>query len=492
MRFLRNAILPICGCLLSVTVFSQDNHYEGLQLGSKNALLSGAAVSKWVDQTAVVINAATMMNAQEAGITFNTTTGSLDNIVFRNGLGDDLDIKTSNAQLHPGLIAADLPILKDEANNRMGISIFRRIDDRTRFTSREEYMQNIIDDAEAPGMETFIGQYVLDIELTETTAALGWATRLSPTWSAGLATMAHFRSHRYRENFSAAAVADPAFNPAVDLVSAESDISLKASFALLQIRGSLAWQSGPWNAGFVLTLPSIRVWSDGDMIAEASLVNIKPDSLSERKSYLASAFLDKQKPVFRYPVSVSAGVSRSFGAVTVSTSASWYGAVDRYVVIDPGDTPYLQPPSSENILYTQRFLEVWSSNRSLVNGAVSGEWTTSPRLSLMAGFRTDLHYAQFFDPLPPGFQLPKKIWNRYHVNFGAAFSNRFSRWIVGLQYSYGHADNYRQPYSLDNAGEGNLLQGERETGTIYQNGLTGVLSFLFFVDRERTIRKPDE
>lgn len=480
--YLSSVFLVVCGIAPS---FAQDNHYDGLQLGSKNAILSGAAISRWVDQTAVVLNSATMMNAQEAGITFNSTAGSLDNIKFINGLGENVDIKTSDVQLYPGLVAADLPFLKDQRKNRLGIAIFARLADRTRYTGRVDKQLNIIDDADSPGSETFIGQYILDIELKETSGALAWSTRLNDHFSGGVTLMSVFRTHGYRENYSASAIADPALDPAVDVVSTETDVSVKINVAMIQLRGSLAWQDGPWSAGLVLTLPSLRAWSSGDMVAQLSLINIKPDSNSDRQSYFASAFLDKRKPVYKYPVSLSAGLSRHLKDVVLSAAVSWYGAQERYVVIDPGDTPYLQPPSEENLVYTQDFLEVWSSNRSVFNTFLSAEWNLTQRFGLLGGFRTDHHYAQFFEPTPPGFQLPKKIWNRYHLSLGTSIQGRFSRWIIGMQYTHGSAENYRQPYSLDGVSEGNLLQGETGQGTIRQNGLTGTLSFLFFVDRDR-------
>jgi hypothetical protein len=107
----------------------------------------------------------------------------------------------------------------------------------------------------------------------------------------------------------------------------------------------------------------------------------------------------------------------------------------------------------------------------------------NPRTSLMGGLRTDLHYAEFIEPIPLGFQLPKKIWNRYHFNVGASLNGKRSRWIFGMQYSHGQADDYRQPYSFDGAAENNLLQGERSKGSIRANGLTGIVSFLFYVNR---------
>ncbi len=479
----RLVLLTGCFCALCPSLYSQDNHYESLQLGSKNALLSGAALSHWVDPTAVVHNAATMMDAKEAGIAFNSTTGGFDKIRFDNGLGEGVDIKTSDFQLYPGLIAADLPLFKQADKYRLGIAIFARVSDRTRFTNRGTRTDNIINDVEMPGSETYIGQYTLDIDVRETTAAMGWATRLSEHWSAGVTAMALIRNQRYRENFNANAIADPALSPTVDVVSSESDISMKLNYILLQMKGSLAWKNGPWNLGFVLTAPSMKLYSGGDMLAQIELTNIRPIDSLNRRSYFASTYLEKLKPKFKYPISLSVGVSRSFENVVLSAAGTFYGNIDRYLVVDPGDASFLQPPTENNIIYTQRFLEVWASNRPLVNSSISAEWMLNPRTSLMGGLRTDLHYAEFIEPIPLGFQLPKKIWNRYHFNVGASLNGKRSRWIFGVQYSHGQADDYLQPYSFDGAAENNLLQGVRSKGNIRANGLTGIVSFLFYVNR---------
>ncbi len=479
--------------LLALGVFfpaaAQDNHYEGLLMGSKNAILSGAAVSKWLDQTAVVVNAATMMSAQEQGFTFNSTAGSYDKIYISDAFGEGLDLSSDDFYLYPGLVAADLPVLKNQQKNRLGIAIFSRLADRTRFAGNTTGVQNIVNDAEAPGAETYLGQYVLDIELKETTGALAWSRRISDHLSTGLTLMAIFRNHRYREGFDINILPQPENNPAVDLVSVESDISLKMNVNMAQLRGSLAWNQGPWSAGLVLTLPSIRLWSSGNMLAEASLVNIKPAPDSTRNSYFLSVHQEKQRPVFKYPMSVTAGVSRQVDNAVLYVACSWYSALDRYVVMAPANEPILYPPNAENIAYSKQALEVWSSNRSLFNLLFSTEWNAKPNLAVMGGFRTDLHYAQFPDPEPAGFQLPKKIWNRYHVNVGVALQNKFSRWIIGFEGTWGGAEDYRQPFSFDGISDIPPFEGKAGNSDVRQFGLTGNISFLFFVNRDKEQNK---
>ncbi|MFZ4633441.1 MAG: hypothetical protein ACOYNO_04465 [Saprospiraceae bacterium] len=475
----------IAGCLFGACfpLHAQDNHYEAMQLGSKNAILSGASLSRWVDQTAVVHNAATMMNAGEPGITINATTGGHEQIHYKDDGGNESNIDINDTQVYLGLIAADVPVFKNPEKNRLGVAIFARVADRTRYTNRVNRMENIINEVDMPGVETYIGQYSLETEVKETTCALGWATRLSDHWSAGLVAAVLIRNQRHRENFNANVLADATQNPVVDLVSSFSDINMKLNFVMLQTKGSLAWQNGPWNLGVVLSAPTLSVWTGGDMVAQQELTNFESAAGGERSNYLVSAYLQERKPVFKYPFSFGVGVSRQLDAVVLSASGTYHGKIERYIMVDPADEPFLQPVAAENRLYTPGFLDVWSSNRPVVNSAVSAAWMLSPKISLMGGFRTDLHYAEDKHPLPEGFQLAKKLWNRYHFNAGAALSGQRARLVFGVQYSLGQVDGFQQRYTLNSPAEENLLKGMPSAGSIRANGITAVVSLLFFMNQ---------
>lgn len=471
---------------------AQDNHYESDQLGSQNAILSGASISRWVDQTAVINNAATMIFAKEAGITFNTATARFENILFTNGLGEDFDLRSKSTLVFPGLIAWEIPSLKRVGKRTVGFSIYGRMHNRMRFDNRAIFDANIIDDAEAPGNETFMGLYSLDSDIDEAVSTLGWGERLSDEWAVGFSTQVFFRNHKYIETFSATAIPDPDSASQADAVRSESNTSLQYNAALLQFKASLAWQKDDWSAGLILTAPTIRVWSSGDMLAEISVVNIRTAHGEPRNSYFANTYLSDTKPHYKYPFSIDAGVSRKLKNVHLSIAASWYAPIDRYTIIDPGSSTYLHPPAGQNVIYSPRLFEVWSINRSIVNFSSSAVWQVSKSIGLMSGFRTDYHFSEIPDPEEnvPGFQLSKKIWNRYHFNGGAEIRWRRSYWIVGVQYSKGKSDDYQSPYSFNGATEGNYLQGEAAYGSIRQNSLSFVLSFFIqFQQKEEREKK---
>ena len=465
-------------------LMAQDNHYESTQLGSQNAVLSGASLSRWVDQTAVINNPATMIFTSGPGLTFSTASAGFEKIKFTDGLGEGKDIESNTTIIYPGLLAGEIPFLKQEGNRTVGFSIYNRNINRLRFTNRITEEANIIDDSDSPGTETYVGLYSLDSDVSESAAAVGWAQRLSTHWSFGLTTQVFFRNQKYREKYSSTAITHPESEPSVDVVGAKSDISLQYSATLIQFKAGLNWQKADWSAGLVVTGPSVRIYSSGDMLAEITLDNVRVNGIGERRSFFANAFLNKLNPRYKYPFSVGGGLSKKIDKVHLSVAATWYASLKRYVIMDPGSSPFLQPPSDINLLYTPRFLEVWASNRSVVNTSVSGVWSVNDRTNLLFGFRTDQHFAEFADPVPYGFQLSKKIWNRYHISAGAEINWRRSYWIAGIQYSRGQADDYRQPHSFDGVTEGNFLQGESGRGEIRQNGLTLLLSYFLQIQRK--------
>lgn len=466
--------------LIALQVHAQDNHYDAIQLGSKNSILSGASLARWVDQTAVINNPATMLDAVGAGITFNSAAANLEIIKFENGLGVNYDIASTEFRAIPGLIAGDLKPLRREGKTAVGYTMFNRIQDGLRFTKRATADQNIVDDTESPGAEELVGQYTLENYVNESAAGLGWAYKLSDHFNIGITQFFYLRSQKYRESFSVYVFPGQPELSSIDLVASNFDVSLSYFTVMTQTKVGLSWHNGPWGIGLTIMPPSIRIYGQGDMAAEGSLTNIRlPTSSGERKSYLASTYLEKVKTVYHYPFSVGTGVSRKISErVDVSAALNWYAPLDRYVVMDPGETPFIQPPNDSNVLATQQYLQVWAENRAVLNASFSVDWKMKEHVNLMFGYRSDRHYAGGNKDYP-GFQLSKKLWDLHHFTFGSQWRIKRSEWILGVQYSRAKDNDFQQSFSFDGITEDNLLQGTLGSGELTSNGLSLLLSFSF-------------
>jgi hypothetical protein len=61
---------------------AQDNHYAWMQYGSRNSILFNAGISRFEDQSAVIMNPATLAEAKSSSFNFNTNMVGLNNITF--------------------------------------------------------------------------------------------------------------------------------------------------------------------------------------------------------------------------------------------------------------------------------------------------------------------------------------------------------------------------------------------------------------------------
>lgn len=465
------------GCLLPLGAFGQDNHYESLQLGSRNSILTGAGVSRWQDQTAVFMNPATLVQADFKGITFNTAAVGLSNISFTNGVGKGYNLKSSTFRFLPALIGGDFKSKKNE-RIRFGYAIYHRNRDDLRFATRAEYKANIINDTESPGQENYVAQYAIDKTFDETVGVFGLGYKLSDQWSLGVSFHGIYMSTQVIESLNATIITEPSVSPTVDVVSANEYINTRVSKAMAQLKFGLAYQNNGWSGGLTLSTPTIGVFGTGEIDANINLNDIKLSSFPTRRSFFASARLEKLEATYKYPLSLSAGLGKQMRRLYVYGNLSAYMPIEKYVVLDPGNVAFLRPATAENVLNTPNFLQVWSVNRFVVNGAVGFDWQFNDRTRFLMSYALDQHFSES-RPQDPGYQLPRKIWNLNHVNAGVQLSKARSEWIIGLQTAFGGDPNYQTPTSFDGPTEEGFLQGKRTTGEVKSTNLGVIISYSF-------------
>jgi len=459
-----------------MVINAQDNHYEALQLGAKNSILSGATISKWQDPTAVFQNPATLSQTVGNSISFNTAAFTLYKAKLESKLGEKYTLKSSSTRFLPSLVGGDFRPNKGNSNWVWGYAIYHRNRDNLRFTNRIENTQNIIDDVESPGNEDYVGQSAHETEFDETAGVFGFGKKLNDRWSFGVSFNGIFRNQTYRHAFTGNAITDTANHPTIDLVSSNSDIDVTYNKALMQLKFGLAYQNNGWNIGLTLTTPSVGIFGSGEIVADMSLTNIKLPQNTERRNYVASTRLVKMKTTFKYPLSVAGGITRQFKKIQLSAAATWYAPISKYVMLDPGDAVFIRPASDQNVLATKNFLQVWSVNNSVVNVSFSADWILKSNLHALFGYALDQAYSED-KPEEPGFQLAAKFWDLTHVNVGIQFIRDKANWIIGFQSAFGKNSNYLQPRSLDGPTEENFLQGHPNRGIINYTSTGIIISY---------------
>ena len=137
MNTLWNTIIIIIISLMVVSpVEAQDNHYAWMQFGSRNGILNNANLSQFEDQSAVIVNPATLSEATQSSFNFSTNAVGFNNIKFENGLGEGFTIKNSSLTILPSLAAGVIKPKKSEKNLVIGYALHTNNTDCLLYTSR--------------------------------------------------------------------------------------------------------------------------------------------------------------------------------------------------------------------------------------------------------------------------------------------------------------------------------------------------------------------
>jgi hypothetical protein len=467
-------MLPTClvALLLLQAANAQDNHYEYMKMGSRNSILANAGLSRFEDQSAVIINPATLSFAVNSSFSFNTTAVGMSRVNFENGLGQGYDIKFMNLNVLPTTAAGVLKPKKNEKDWVLGYALFHPINDRLRFSDRNKYDVDMINNIESPGLETYLAQYNLSHDVDEVTAILGVGWNVSDKLALGVSQSFTYRSEEYLSAFTASSI--PGSDQAtIDFVTFNRNFYTRYYRILTQTKLGLAWNPGKWNIGITLGL-----FGSGEVTGEVSLYNIRLEPTEPRESFFANGRAEKQKATYKKSMALGVGATRRFGNVRLYGAVNTYTGIKNYSIMDPGPVDFIQPATAASIAGSADYMRVWAGNQTVVNGSIAADWNHKENKHWLFSFHTDKHFATS-DDSEPGQNIVVKTWDNYHVTFGTQRVIGRSDWVLGLRYSFAQLKNAKQPYSFDDPSEDNFLQGERQTGKLVATSIQLMLSYAF-------------
>jgi hypothetical protein len=481
MRLTLKKHLVLLGSLFAFGSSSgQDNHYAWMQYGARNSLLYNAGLSRFEDQSAVIMNPATLSQATNSSFNFNTNAFGFNYVNFKNGLGQGFDLVSSNISVLPSMASGVLKPKRNERDWVLGYALYHSATDALNFTDRAEQKIDLIPEAESPGTENYLSQYQLNYDLDEASIVAGLGWNISDKVALGFSQTFVYRGYDLTDKFTANVVPDLNTGSTVDLVSTDYDVFLKYWKIMTYSKIGVQARAGTWEFGITLTTPSLGIMGGGEMNADLRLVNVNldDDPSTPRRDYLANGRYEKLKVKFKTPWSLAMGATRRFNKVRIYGGLNLFTSIGEYKIMDPGETAFIQPPSSDNVFATSQLLAVWESRRTVVNGSIAADWSIKNGYHFLASLRSDQQYNSRTGR-DEGINLPKKNWDNYHLTFGGQKEFKSSEWFLGLRWNYGRNGNFPQPFSFEDPSEDNFLQGERETGTLTSTGVQLLLSYTF-------------
>lgn len=473
-------LLIAASLVTSLDSLAQDNHYAWMQFGARNSILNNANLSRFEDQSAVIINPATLSAATQSSFNFSTNAVGFNAIKFQNGLGQGFTVKNSSLTILPSLAAGVIKPKNSKKDMVIGYALYTSNTDLLNFSDRVETKLNLINEIESPGEENYLAQYNVSTNLDEINIVGGVGWNITPGLSLGLSQNFIYRSQEYAQKFSAYAIPDQGTGATVDLTGTNYDYYARYSRLITFTKIGLNAKLNKWDLGLTISTPTLGIMGTGYILADLSLSNIRLDEdLNQpRRNFLANGEFDKIKATYKYPVNAALGISRVFGKVRMYGGVSWYGIIDAYNILDPGDAAFLQPPSDQNVLYTSKALSLWSTNQTVINWSIAADWMIRDDYHLLFSLRSDEYYSDF-DPEQDGFNVAIKQWDNYHFTLGTQRKFGWSEWVVGLRYNFAKRIDYPQPISFTDPSEDNFFRGDLDTGTITSNGLQLMLSYTF-------------
>jgi hypothetical protein len=459
---------------------AQDNHYAWMQYGSRNSILFNAGISRFEDQSAVIMNPATLAEAKSSSFNFNTNMVGLNNITFKDGLGQGFTVKNSNLNVLPSMASGVFKPKNVKKNMTFGYALYHANTDNLNFSDRTERKLNLVNDIESPGEENYLAQYSLDNRLDEFTTVIGLGWQASEHINIGLSQSFLYRSMESRESFAAYAIPDPNAGATIDLVGANLDYYAKYTALSAFTKLGFTYKTSKWDLGLVITSPTLGIFGSGKILADYALSNyrLSQDPNVKRRSFLANGEIEDIKAKYKHPLNVALGASRAFKTWRIYGSVSWYAAINSYTVMDPGKASFVQPPTPDNVFLTSVALSVRSANRTVVNASIAADIELKKNSRLLMSFRNDQHYTDF-EPDAAGNDLAIKKWDNWHFTIGNQREFKSSALTLGLRFNYGVNKDFPQPASFEDPTEGNLLQGTRGKGTIVSTGIQLLLSYSF-------------
>lgn len=466
-------------------IHAQDNHYAWMQYGSRNSILFNAGISRFEDQSAVIINPATLAEVKTSSFNFNTNMVGFNSIKFKDGLGQGFTVSSSNLNVLPSMASGVFKPKNAKKNMTLGYALYHANTDNLNFSDRSERRLNLINDTESPGDENYLAQYTLDNRLDEFTAVIGVGWQASEHLNIGLSQSFLYRSMEHRESFAAYVIPDLNANASVDLVGANLDYYSRYTNMATYTKLGFTYRTRNWDLGLVITSPTLSLFGKGDILADYSLTNyrLSEDINVKRRSFLANGQIEDLKAKYKYPLSVALGASRSFGNWRMFGSLTWYSSLKKYTVMDPGEASFVQPSTPDNVFITSNALSIWSINRTVLNASVAADIALSEKSHLLMSFRNDQHYSDF-ESNSPGNNQAVKIWDNWHFTIGNQREFKSSALTLGLRFNYGANSSFPQPASFEDPSEGNLLQGTRGKGKITSTGIQLLLSYSFSLGKK--------
>lgn len=440
--FMKNYLIRFSALCLLIFVLAkqshaQDNHYWTRQYGAKSSLMGGAVVAGVRDNSAVFYNPGAAGFVERSNISVSADAYALFRLHMANGAGTGLDLDASTVEIYPQMISGIINLQSRRFN--FNYTLLTRAYNDVKINTRSVLTTEILSEYE--GEEDFVGAFENHSQLNEQWGGAGIAMKVSDRVSLGFTQFGSYRSQNYTQSTYTRAI------PQNEEVVASSSGYESYSFlsVMLITKLGLAYEGRHFKWGLTFTSPSLHVLGSGEIQREVSSYDVAVTRDGEKLDLLGIDREENPDITYKRPMSIAAGVERSWSKVNLGLSAEYFFAIDPYGVINSGERDFLLsgrlPPSRPNNL--PGFLDVSTQADDVLNLALGLEWKVNDSYEILLGARTDLNPYRVgrnrnqLQRFNSGLQLSPSYWHLIHFSGGVNVHKGNRDLTIGITYSRG-------------------------------------------------------
>lgn len=453
-------LLPVLLLLLQPS-FSQDAHYWSNNYGPGVFLTPGSVIASNRDSGVLFYNPALLSLSNKNKIAISTISANiyqLEAINIKDGAGTGKHLRSRSVRIVPQMLSGSISLGK-KAPIVVAYALINAPGLRYQTTQRRDDRINVLNDSYSPGPEYYVGDYVAENRVSETTALLATGFKLTPRLSAGFSMEAQIHQQHFNISSNNRALANKDIDSSsLPIVGTESYYLANYTHLGLRFKAGLAYSARRHHLGLIISSPLVHIWGRGSIVNDLMFNNIPFGN--DFYDLLANSRQEKLKARWKMPLSIAAGYAYDYGRGQLYFATEYFFKVKDYNVVTPRNEAFVRPDTGENRAETYELLRLQDSRKSIINFAAGVSYYINPTVTAYCAVRTDMTYANR-NALSDftGYAVYTAYWNNYHLALGANFKQKKFNFRTGFLLSYGRTGSYPQQINFDDPKDDNLLQG---------------------------------
>ncbi len=424
--------------------FCQETNYWNNQYGANSTLLGGAVVSTYCDNGAMFYNPATMAFKDSGNISVSANLYNIENIVFTDALGTNLDIKNTNYYVAPQLVSGDVHRGK---KIDVGFILLTKNDINFAFSEANKdiyQMRPTYSVYDTVHTYNYIASFQGHTRIYENWAGISLNFKLNKKWAVGVTNFVAYRFQKFNKslNISAFGTDDTLYR-----YNAKFDASQSVTFDNLNniIKVGVAYNSKFFDVGIAATLPSISLFGIGKASVNWYLSNSTP---SVSQNYLEFSKEEKLKITYKNPFSISMGFCVKISKTKLFLSGEYFAPINRYALYNPGNVVTPKKTTKSVQFNSDDVKGVTKFANPVLNLAIGLEQQITKKIKLLGGFNTDFSSVRADSVRGSDNDISYSYINLWHTSLGVKINLSKKSLTVGLTTAYGSLKNQNQIANL--------------------------------------------